>query len=62
MKKLWITYSWADNTSGDVDYLTQQLSGSDIEPKLDRWALGAGKRLWEQIDAFIADLIRKAWP
>jgi hypothetical protein len=54
MKKLWITYAWADNTAGDVDYLAQELSTADIEVKLDKWTLGAGRRLWEQIDQFIS--------
>lgn len=55
MKKVWITYAWADNTSGDVDYLAQELTQLDFVPKLDKWTIGAGKRLWEQIDSFISN-------
>ncbi|WP_420426815.1 toll/interleukin-1 receptor domain-containing protein [Algiphilus sp.] len=53
MAKLWITYAWADNEAQDVDYLAQELGSSGLKIKLDRWNLGAGKRLWEQIEKFI---------
>lgn len=53
MAKLWITYAWADNQAQDVDYIAQELGGSGLEIKLDRWNLGAGRRLWEQIEHFI---------
>jgi hypothetical protein len=51
--KLWITYAWADNKAQDVDFLAQELGGAGLEIKLDRWNIGAGKRLWEQIEHFI---------
>jgi hypothetical protein len=54
MKKVWITYSWKDNEEKDVDFIAQQL-GKDVEVKLDRWVLGAGKRLWEQLDNHISN-------
>ena len=54
MKKIWITYSWKDNEEKDVDFIAQQL-GKDVEVKLDRWVLGAGKRLWEQLDNHISN-------
>lgn len=55
MAKLWITYAWADNEHGDVDFIAQELQNSGLEIKLDRWNIGAGKRLWEQIEAFICE-------
>lgn len=51
--KIWITYAWKDNDLGDIDYLVQELRRSGLEVKLDRWHLGAGKRLWSQIEHFI---------
>ena len=54
MKRLWITYAWADNSSNDVDFLAQELIDAGLDVKLDRWTLGAGKRLWDQIDEFIS--------
>ncbi len=53
MKTLWITYSWEDNKTGDVQFIAQELEKSGINIKLDRWNIQAGKRLWEQIDKFI---------
>ncbi len=55
MSSVWITYAWDDNKDGDVDYTAQELMRSGLDVKLDRWNLSAGKRLWEQIDAFIQD-------
>jgi len=52
-KKAWVSYAWADNDGGDVDFLAQELKKVGIEVKLDRWNISAGKHLWEQIDAFI---------
>lgn len=54
MKKLWITYAWADNSSNDVDFLAQELMAAGLIVKLDRWTLVAGQRLWDQIDQFIS--------
>ena len=53
MARLWITYAWADNKAQDVDFLAQELSQAGLEIKLDRWSIGAGKRLWDQIESFI---------
>jgi hypothetical protein len=54
-KVLWLTYSWADNVHGDVDYLAQELESEGVQVKLDRISLDAGNRLWDQISRFIAD-------
>jgi hypothetical protein len=55
MAKVWITYAWEDNQELEVDYIAQELIRSGLEIKLDRWNIGAGKRLWEQIENFIRD-------
>ena len=54
MKKLWITYSWADNEDQDVDFVARELSDVGIDVKLDRWTLRTGARLWDQIQEFIS--------
>ena len=53
MAKAWLTYAWDDNKSGDVDFVAQELQHAGLTIKLDRWNIGAGKRLWEQIANFI---------
>lgn len=53
MATVWITYAWADNQHNDIDYVAQELGRAGLTVKLDRWNLGAGKRLWEQIETFI---------
>jgi hypothetical protein len=53
MATMWITYAWADNQSGDVDFVAQELQAAGIEVKLDRWNIKAGLRLWDQIADFI---------
>lgn len=53
MKTVWITYAWADNDHGDVDFVAQELKAAGLTVKLDRWNIEAGKRLWEQISHFI---------
>ena len=55
MKTLWITYSWEDNKTGDIEFIAQELERAGIAVKLDRWNIEAGKRLWEQIDKFITN-------
>ena len=55
MKTLWITYSWEDNKTGDIEFIAQELESEGITVKLDRWNIQAGKRLWEQIDKFITN-------
>ena len=54
MKKLWITYAWADNQDNDIDFVAQELSGYGIDVKLDRWTIRAGSRLWDQVQEFIS--------
>ena len=53
MATIWTTYAWADNQHGDVDFVAQELGKAGLQVKLDRWNLGAGKRLWDQIATFI---------
>ncbi len=53
MATVWITYAWADNQHNDVDFVAQELGRAGLTVKLDRWNLGAGRRLWEQIEGFI---------
>lgn len=53
MATIWITYAWADNQSGDVDFIAQELEAAGLKVKLDRWNLQAGVRLWDQIAEFI---------
>ncbi len=53
MATVWITYAWTDNRHNDVDFIAQELGRVGLTVKLDRWNLGAGKRLWEQIESFI---------
>ena len=53
MATIWLTYAWADNENRDVDFVAQELGRAGLTVKLDRWNLGAGKRLWEQIESFI---------
>lgn len=55
MAKIWLTYAWVDNEDNDVDFVAQELIAAGVTIKLDRWNIGAGKRLWEQIDEFITD-------
>ncbi len=55
MSSVWITYAWDDNKDRDVDFCAQELVKAGLDVKLDRWNLGAGKRLWEQIEHFIQD-------
>jgi hypothetical protein len=55
MATVWLTYAWEDNKSQDVDFIAQELVRYAVGVKLDRWNLGAGKRLWEQIESFIQD-------
>ena len=53
MAKIWITYAWADNQQGDIDFIAQELEQTGVEIKLDRWNIAAGGRLWPQIENFI---------
>lgn len=53
MATIWITYAWADNQSGDIDFIAQELEAAGLKVKLDRWNIKAGVRLWDQIEQFI---------
>lgn len=53
MATLWISYAWADNKDGDVDFAAQELGRMGLKVKLDRWTVRAGLRLWDQIAEFI---------
>ncbi len=55
MATAWLTYAWDDNQNQDVDFIAQELEGTGLEVKLDRWNLGAGRRLWDQIANFITN-------
>ena len=55
MATIWITYSWEDNADSDVDFIAQELATEGLTPRLDRWALSAGRRLWDQIEHHIQD-------
>ena len=63
MKKLWLTYAWADNNEEDIDFIVQELDRiPELEVKLDRRNLVPGQRLWTQIGGFITDPNeRDAW-
>lgn len=56
MATVWITYSWDDNKSGDINFIAQELEQAGLNIKLDRWNIAAGKRLWDQIANFITSL------
>ena len=51
---IWITYAWADNKHGDIDFIAQELGSAGLTAKLDRWNIGAGNQLWDQIADFIS--------
>jgi hypothetical protein len=55
MATIWITYAWDGNSEGDVDFAAQELRRTGLKVGLDRWNIGAGRRLWEQIEQFITD-------
>ena len=62
MANVWLTYSWADNTDHNMDFIAQELTRGGLTVRLDRWDLEAGKRLWEQIADFISNPSRTdAW-
>ncbi len=53
MATVWLTYAWKDNEDQTVDFIAQELRAAGVAVKLDRWNIGAGGRLWEQIERFI---------
>lgn len=62
MATIWLTYAWDDNKNQDVDYIAQEIERAGVTVKLDRWNIGAGRRLWEQIEQFIQDKAQSdAW-
>ncbi len=44
-----------DDSDHDVDFVAQAIVRNGIQVKLDRWNIGAGRRLWDEIDSFITD-------
>ena len=61
MATAWLTYAWADNDEGNVDFVIQELESRGLVIRADRWSLHAGKRLWEQIAYNIEDAAVDAW-
>ncbi len=62
MSRLWLTYSWEDNRSQDVEYVAQEIISRGVEVHLDKWDLVAGHRLWQQIASAIGDKTKTdAW-
>ena len=61
MARLWLTYAWLDNEQQDVDYVAQSLRDAGLDVVLDRYHIGAGRRLWDQIGAAIDDPATDAW-
>ena len=55
MATVWVTYAWDDNKDDDVEFIAQELQRTGLVVKLDRWNIGAGKRLWQQIENFICN-------
>lgn len=55
MAVVWITYTWADNEQDDIDFIAQELENSGVDVKLDKFVIGAGKRMWDQIATSITD-------
>ena len=55
MATVWLTYAWNDNKDADVDFVAQELQRMGLAVKLDRWNIGLGKRLWQQIENFICN-------
>ncbi len=46
---IWITYVWADNDEGNVDYLVDQPTENGVPAIYDKIALVPGQRLWDHI-------------
>ena len=63
VKKVWLTYDWADNTEEDIDFLIQELDKQvEIDIKFDKRSLVPGQRLWPQIAEIITNPIEcDAW-
>lgn len=59
--KLWVTYAWADDASGDFTYLVQELASVGVEAKFDKISLTPGQRLWDQIGEQIVSGKLDAW-
>jgi hypothetical protein len=56
MKKLWITYAWADNEDKDIDFIINSLDATKkLEVHFDRRNLVPGQKLWTQIAGMITD-------
>lgn len=61
MASAWMTYAWRDNEDQSVDFVVQELEDIGLTVKLDRWNIGTGRRLWEQIEQHIVDPEIDAW-
>jgi hypothetical protein len=61
MATVWLSYAWDDNTDGDVDFVAQELEKAGVNVRLDRFAIQAGHRLWEQIASGIQDSATNGW-
>lgn len=55
MPTVWLTYAWDDNKADDVTFVAQQIQAAGLVVKMDRWVIGAGTRLWEQIENHITN-------
>jgi hypothetical protein len=47
---IWITHAWADDTSGNFDYIISRLEAVGVEARYDRRDLVPGLPLWPQIE------------
>jgi hypothetical protein len=62
MANVWVTYSWMDNRTNDVDFVAQELIRQGLTVRLHKWELRAGERLWEQIATFMQEPAKSdAW-
>jgi len=48
-------FAWADNKDDQVTFIAQELRKAGLTVQMDAWTLGAGSRLWEQIEGYIAN-------
>lgn len=55
MSTAFLTYAWTDNSNSDVDYVAQELEQAGLKILQDKYTLGAGRRIWEQIGPAIQD-------
>lgn len=53
MTKVWLTYAWDDNKNNALDFVAQEIEKAGVQVRLDRWDVGVGRRLWDQIENLI---------